>query len=81
MLRQVFSTIKPAQLRFFWLYRLYNTNPDPRADYLAFVKTYLDSGIGGIYMSGPVSQYRKDRIEWDLSQSEYQVIGKKLSCG
>lgn len=74
VLRQVYSPSNPVPLHLGWAYPLHELT-DPRNDYLPFVKTYLDSGLGGIYMSGPVSEYRRTRIEWDLSQSDVQVIG------
>ena len=39
-----------------------------------FLKNYMDSGLGGIYMSGPVSKYRSDRIVWE-GGDDWEVIG------
>ncbi len=39
-----------------------------------FLKNYMDSGLGGLYMSGPVSKYRSDRIVWE-GGDDWEVIG------
>ena len=38
------------------------------------VTTFMDAGLGGLYMSGPVSDYRKDRIIWD-QQEGFRIVG------
>jgi len=42
--------------------------------WFSFLKNYMDSGLGGLYMSGPVSKYRSDRIVWE-GGDEWDVIG------
>jgi hypothetical protein len=49
--------------------------PMPSEDvYYALVKNYMDAGMGGIYMSGPISNYSKERIAWE-TEDGYEVIG------
>lgn len=54
-------------------------SPSSEGFWYDLLTTYMDAGMGGIYMSGPISEYRRNRIEFAPEAADpnkgYRIIG------